>query len=395
MIKRLFVISALALSSLLVTTSVAAAPQLGMRTATQVSKAYELEQEDKLSEAIKLLEGLKPSANYDKAYVARMLGIYYWQAEQADKAVKQLQIAVNTGAFEDEQGWQTERMLAELLLSEDKPEQALVHFNQLTKTAEANNISKDQITGVWLNKARTHYLLQQWKPLLAAINEYHRRDNTPKLQPLSLQLTGEMQLKRLKSAILTTQKLLALQPDNLMWWQQLSSLYMQTRQYKLALATLVSAERAGIELPENLQVSKAQLYSQQGIPEKAAESFANLQVKESDIDTIIKQARHWQMAREWSNAQTAWLAAARLNGKYYEEVARLELQQGAFNQALSSLNKVTGINQQEKLLLQVRAYVGLKDYAKATKVAQAAHREKPTTQTADWLQYLEQMSQPR
>jgi tetratricopeptide (TPR) repeat protein len=180
-----------------------------------------------------------------------------------------------------------------------------------------------------------------------------------------------------------------------MWWQQLSSLYMQTRQYKLALATLVSAERAGIELPENLQVSKAQLYSQQGIPEKAAESYANLQVKESDIDTIIKQARHWQMAREWSNAQTAWLAAARLNGKYYEEVARLELQQGAFNQALSSLNKVTGINQQEKLLLQVRAYVGLKDYAKATKVAQAAHREKPTTQTADWLQYLEQMSQPR
>jgi tetratricopeptide (TPR) repeat protein len=366
-----------------------------MRTATQVSKAYELEQEDKLSEAIKLLEGLKPSANYDKAYVARMLGIYYWQAEQADKAVKQLQIAVNTGAFEDEQGWQTERMLAELLLSEDKPEQALVHFNQLTKTAEANNISKDQITGVWLNKARTHYLLQQWKPLLAAINEYHRRDNTPKLQPLSLQLTGEMQLKRLKSAILTTQKLLALQPDNLMWWQQLSSLYMQTRQYKLALATLVSAERAGIELPENLQVSKAQLYSQQGIPEKAAQSYANLQVKESDIDTIIKQARHWQMAREWSNAQTAWLAAARLNGKYYEEVARLELQQGAFKQALSSLNKVTDINQQEKLLLQVRAYVGLKDYAKATKVAQAAHREKPTTQTADWLQYLEQMSQPR
>lgn len=395
MIKRLFITSALALCSMLVVTSVVAAPQLGMRTATQVSKAYELEQDDKLNQAITLLEGIKPSANYDKAYVARMLGIYYWQAEQPEKAIKQLQIAVNTNAFEDEQGWQTERMLAELLLSEDKPEQALVHLDKLTQSAEANNISKEQITGVWLNKARAHYLLQQWKPLLAAINHYHQLDATPKLQPLTLQLTAELQLKRLKSGILTTQKLLALQPDNLMWWQQLSSLYMQTKQYKLALATLVSAERAGLELPENLQVSKAQLYSQQGVPEKAAQSYANLQVETSDINTIIKQARHWQMAREWSNAQKAWLAAARLNGKYYEEVARLELQQGDFKQALNSLNKVTSINKQEKLLLQVRAYVGLKDYTKATDVAQAAHREKPTTQTADWLQYLEQMSQSR
>ncbi|GAL19577.1 TPR domain protein [Vibrio maritimus] len=44
-------------------------------------------------------------------------------------------------------------------------------------------------------------------------------------------------------------------------------------------------------------------------------------------------------------------------------------------------------------MLEARAYVGLKDYAKATKVAEQAHRVKPTTQSADWLQYLQQMSQ--
>ncbi|USD59972.1 hypothetical protein J4N45_15855 [Vibrio sp. SCSIO 43140] len=392
MSKRLLALSALFLS--VISGSAFANQELGMRTAAQVSKAYELEQEEKLGEAITLLEGLQPNASFDRAYVARMLGIYYWQAEQPSKAITQLQIAVDTKAFKDEQGWQTERMLAELLLSEDMPEKALVHFDNLTKTAENyEKLSKEQITGVWLNKARAHYLLQQWRALLASIKHYHQLDSTPKLQPLSLQLTAEMQLNHLKSAILTTQKLLALQPDNLMWWQQLSSLYMQTKQYKLALATLVSAERAGIEVPDNLQLSKAQLYSQQGIPEKAAQAYANLQLKETDIDTIIKQARHWQMAREWSNAQTAWLAAARLNAKYYEEVSRLELQQGDFKQALSSLAKVQGMPEQERLLLEARAYVGLKDYAKATKVAEQAHRVKPTTQSADWLQYLQQMSQ--
>ncbi|MGF1771934.1 hypothetical protein L4C42_06435 [Vibrio wakamikoensis] len=391
MSKRVLTLFALSLSVL--TGSAFASQELGMRTAAQVSKAYELEQEEKLNEAITLLEGLKPNASFDKAYVARMLGIYYWQAEQPKKAITQLQIAIDTKAFKDEQGWQTERMLAELMLSEDMPEKALVHFNNLTKTANSyEKLSKQQITGVWLNKARAHYLLQEWKSLLAAIKQYHQLDSTPKLQPLSLRLSAEMQLNHLKSAILTTQKLLALQPDNVMWWQQLSSLYMQTKQYKLALATLVSAQRAGIQVPDNLKLSKAQLYSQQGIPEKAAESYADLQVKETDIDTIIKQARHWQMAREWTNAQTAWLAAARLNGKYYEEVSRLELQRGDFKQALASLRKVKGMPEQERLLLEVRAYVGMKDYAKATKVAEQAHRIKPTTQSADWLQYLQQMS---
>jgi predicted Zn-dependent protease len=391
MSKRVLTLFALSLSVL--TGGAFASQELGMRTAAQVSKAYELEQEEKLNEAITLLEGLKPNASFDKAYVARMLGIYYWQAEQPKKAITQLQIAVDTKAFKDEQGWQTERMLAELMLSEDMPEKALVHFNNLTKTANSyEKLSKQQISGVWLNKARAHYLLQEWKSLLAAIKHYHQLDSTPKLQPLSLQLSAEMQLNHLKSAILTTQKLLALQPDNVMWWQQLSSLYMQTKQYKLALATLVSAQRAGIQVPDNLKLSKAQLYSQQGIPEKAAESYADLQVKETDIDTIIKQARHWQMAREWTNAQTAWLAAARLNGKYYEEVSRLELQRGDFKQALASLRKVKSMPEQERLLLEVRAYVGMKDYAKATKVAEQAHRIKPTTQSADWLQYLQQMS---
>ena len=369
--------------------------ELGMRTATQVSKAYSLEQEDKLTDAITLLEKLKPSANYDQAYVARMLGIYYWQAEQSELAIKQLQIAVNTGAFTGEQGWQTERMLAELLLSETKAEQALVHFDALVTSAGSLDIPKEQITTAWLNTARSHYLLQQWTPLLTAIKQYHKLDSTPKLQPLSLQLSAELQLSHLKSAIITSQKLLALQPNNAMWWQQLSALYMQTKQYKLALATLVSAQRAGIDMPESMQVSMAQLYAQQGIPEKSAHLYSDLQVNDTDIETIIKQATHWQMAREWHNAQRSWQAAARLNAKYYEQVSRLELQQGAFDAALISLSKVTGISLQEKQILQIRAYVGLKQYEAAKKLAQAAHREKPSSQTSDWLDYLDQMTKTR
>lgn len=389
--KRILVIFAITLSSWFVT-SAHAAQELGMRTATQVSKAYELEQQNKLTEAIRVLEETQPSSTYDKAYVARMLGIYYWQAEQPQRAIRQLQIAVDSQAFKQDQGWQTERMLAELLLSEQQPEQALGHFERLVKHDQAHKISSQQLANVWLNTARAHYLMQQWVPLLVSLKHYHQLDNKPRISPLSLQLSAEMQLSRLQNAIVTTQKLLALQPDHVIWWQQLSSLYVQTRQYKLALATLVSAERAGIQIPDNLQLSKAQLYAQQGIPEKAAISYQTLQVDEADIDTIVKQAQQWQMAREWSKARSAWLAAARLNNQYFEQVARLELQQGDFQSALASLDKVSRSDQQPTLLLKVRAYVGLKEYQQAQTVARLAHQQKPSPQSARWLEYLDQLT---
>jgi tetratricopeptide (TPR) repeat protein len=390
--KRLFVFWVLTLSSPFFTGHAAASPELAMRTAAQVSKAYELEQQDKLSEAIGILESIKSNARYDKAYIARMLGIYYWQSEQPSKAIDQLQFAVETGAFKDEQGWQTERMLAELMLSQNMPKQALPHFNHLIQQAEANKISKQQLAEVWLNKARAYYLLQQWKPLLTAIMQHQKLDNTPRLQPLSLQLTAEIHLSRLNSAILTTQKLLTLQPENMTWWQQLSSLYMQTQQYKLALATLVSAERAGFEIPDNLQLSKAQLYSQQGIPERAALTYAELQMDDKDIETMVNQARHWQMAREWSKAQTAWSAVANLNNKYYENVSLLALQQGQYQEALTAINKATELSKHNKQLLKIRAYAGQRNYLQAKQLAEVTHREKPTKQTADWLIYLEQMT---
>ncbi len=393
MIQRLFVFLALTLSSSFITSYAMANQELGMHTATQVAKAYELEQQEKLSEAIVILESIQSNARYDTAYIARVLGIYYWQSQQPSKAIKQLQFAVESGAFKNEQGWQTERMLAELMLSENMPEQALQHFERLAQTAKASGITKVQEANVWLNKARAYYLLQQWEPLLTTIVFQQKLDSTPNLQPLSLQLTAEIRLSHLDNAILTTQKLLTLQPDNLLWWQQLSSLYMQTTQYKLALATLVSAERAGIELPDNLQLSKAQLYAQQGIPEQAALTYSGLQIDDKDIETMVKQARHWQMAREWSKAQTAWSAVARLNSKYYKNVSQLALQQGQYQEALTALDKASALSKHHKQLLRIRAYAGKKNYSKAKQIAEVTHREKPTQQTADWLVYLEQMTQ--
>ncbi|MBE3830805.1 hypothetical protein HJ015_23885, partial [Vibrio parahaemolyticus] len=82
----------------------------------RVQRAHSLAQEEKFKEAISTLESLDLSRGYDQAFVARMLGIFYWQNEQVKPAIKQLDFAVSSGLLQDEQAWQTRKMLADILL---------------------------------------------------------------------------------------------------------------------------------------------------------------------------------------------------------------------------------------------------------------------------------------
>ncbi|GAD02814.1 TPR domain protein [Agarivorans albus MKT 106] len=64
-----------------------------------MQRVFQLQQDGELAKAISQLEQLKPSAKYDQAYIARMLGIYYWQDEQVALSKAKLAEAVNLQAF--------------------------------------------------------------------------------------------------------------------------------------------------------------------------------------------------------------------------------------------------------------------------------------------------------
>ena len=93
------------------------AEELSQFTAGKVQRAHNLQQDEKLNEAIVLLADLDPSRAYDKAFVKRMLGIFYWQKGNTNKAIDNLSYAVTSGLLNDEQAWVTQRMLADILLS--------------------------------------------------------------------------------------------------------------------------------------------------------------------------------------------------------------------------------------------------------------------------------------
>lgn len=362
------------------------ANELSQYTATRVQRAHNLAQEEKLQEAISTLEGLDLSRGYDQAFVARMLGIFYWQNEQVKPAIKQLEIAVNSGLLEDEQAWQTRKMLADMLLNEQQFSKALPHYYDLSKSVPESQKAHE----IWLRIAQSHYQLSQWNKVLSAMARYEKYGQPDEMAPLSIKLSAELELKKWQPAIGTIKRLIAIEPVRVEWWRQLVALYLRVDDDKRALDALALAKLKGVELNQDDLKLLAQLYGKRGIPERAAKVLGELNEVNSDSKLKAQQATYWQMAKEWDKSIASWRVAAKLDRQYYWNLSQLLVQEGHYEDALIALDKVSG-RKADVALVKTRAYYKLKRIEDALANAKRANEIEPSTQAESWVKYLSQL----
>ncbi|HCG7746115.1 hypothetical protein CGI23_00070 [Vibrio parahaemolyticus] len=380
MMKKFLITTLLSL-----TAASAIAQELSQYTASRVQRAHSLAQEEKLKEAISTLESLDLSRGYDQAFVARMLGIFYWQNEQVKPAIKQLDFAVSSGLLQDEQAWQTRKMLADILLNEQQFAKALPHYYELSKAVPKNQKAHE----VWLRIAQSHYQLSQWNKVLSAMGRYEKFGQPDELGPLSIKLSSELELKKWQPAIVTIKRLIAIEPERVEWWRQLVALHLRVDDSKRALDVMVLAKLQGVALSQDDLKLLAQLYAKRGIPERAA--LITEQLEDLNVDSQLKaqQATYWQMAKEWDKSIDSWRVAAKLDSKYYWNYSQLLVQQGHYQQALAALDKVKGRNA-DVALIKTRAYYKLNRLDDALANAKRANEIKPSNQAKSWVKYLTQ-----
>ncbi len=367
------------------TAASAIAQELSQYTASRVQRAHSLAQEEKFKEAISTLESLDLSRGYDQAFVARMLGIFYWQNEQVKPAIKQLDFAVSSGLLQDEQAWQTRKMLADILLNEQQFAKALPHYYQLSKAVPKNQKAHE----VWLRIAQSHYQLSQWNKVLSAMGRYEKFGQPDELGPLSIKLSSELELKKWQPAIVTIKRLIAIEPERVEWWRQLVALHLRVDDSKRALDSMVLAKLQGVALSQDDFKLLAQLYAKRGIPERAALIMEQLEDLNVDSQLKAQQATYWQMAKEWDKSIDSWRIAAKLDSKYYWNYSQLLVQEGHYQQALAALDKVKGRNA-DVALIKTRAYYKLNRLDDALANAKRAHEIKPSNQAKSWVKYLTQ-----
>lgn len=367
------------------TAASAIAQELSQYTASRVQRAHSLAQEEKLKEAISTLESLDLSRGYDQAFVARMLGIFYWQNEQVKPAIKQLDFAVSSGLLQDEQAWQTRKMLADILLNEQQFAKALPHYYELSKAVPKNQKAHK----VWLRIAQSHYQLSQWNKVLSAMGRYEKFGQPDELGPLSIKLSSELELKKWQPAIVTIKRLIAIEPERVEWWRQLVALHLRVDDSKRALDSMALAKLQGVALSQDDFKLLAQLYAKRGIPERAALIMEQLGDLNVDSQLKAQQATYWQMAKEWDKSIDSWRIAAKLDSKYYWNYSQLLVQQGHYQQALAALDKVKGRNA-DVALIKTRAYYKLNRLDDALANAKRANEIKPSNQAKSWVKYLTQ-----
>ncbi|KOE95500.1 tetratricopeptide repeat protein [Vibrio parahaemolyticus] len=380
MMKKFLITTLLSL-----TAASAIAQELSQYTASRVQRAHSLAQEEKFKEAISTLESLDLSRGYDQAFVARMLGIFYWQNEQVKPAIKQLDFAVSSGLLQDEQAWQTRKMLADILLNEQQFAKALPHYYELSKAVPKNQKAHE----VWLRIAQSHYQLSQWNKVLSAMGRYEKFGQPDELGPLSIKLSSELELKKWQPAIVTIKRLIAIEPERVEWWRQLVALHLRVDDSKRALDVMALAKLQGVVLSQDDLKLLAQLYAKRGIPERAALIMEQLEDLNVDSQLKAQQATYWQMAKEWDKSIDSWRIAAKLDSKYYWNYSQLLVQQGHYQQALAALDKVKGRNA-DVALIKTRAYYKLNRLDDALANAKRANEIKPSNQAKSWVKYLTQ-----
>lgn len=379
------VIQILLTLSMLSTQGIAA--ELSSYATQKIISAQKVAENGDYTSAINSLKTMKNLKSYDQAYVDRILGIYSWQAGNPKNAINYLSSAVNSHQLNDDNAWSTEKMLADLLLNEHQYKKSLIHYQNLLNSEQVKN--QDEL---WLWVAQIHYQLSDWKPVLNAISKYEAFNKPDAVTPLTIKLGAELQLERFKSAITTVKRIIPLEQTNRNWWMQLVSLYLKTNQPKLALSSLELAHSNNVGLKQEDLILLAQLYAQNGIPERAARVLS--QVREVDKDTrlIVQLASYWQNAREWEQARESWKVAATLNKKYLWNVAQIQIQQGSYQNAYRTLAKLDGNYPADKLALEkARIMYKLNKLGPALKLAKKAHELKPSNETKSWVKYLSQL----
>ena len=359
------------------------AEQLSQSAARQIQQAYELQNSNKNTQAIPLLNKINTSNAYDKAYINRMLGWLYWQEKQSNLAIKALTSAVDSKALSGEEGLSTQRMLADLLLTEGRYQQAESRYLTLIKQyQDATNLAE-----LWLRVAQAQYQQQKWSQVERAIEYLLKYQKKPQVTPLNMLLTAQLEQKKWRKAITTTRKIRDLAPNDIIWWQQLSNLYLYVDDKSNALITLQQADRAGLPLSSKEQELMANLYADAKVPYNAAKLYDQFDSAVLDEATLHRQAIYWQSAKEWDKAIASWTKAAKSNNKYYWYIARLNLQLNRYKPALAALKHIPKKTNQ-MMMIEVQALNELGNTALALTTAQQAHEQEPTETSLNWIKYL-------
>lgn len=330
--------------------------------------------------------------SYEHATVLRSLSSVYALKGQYKKAAETLSNSLALGVFPNDQEQQAILNLGQLYMATEQYSKAV----KILEPWLVKNANPDVQINVLL--ANAYAQLKQIRKALPHIKRAIARSKKPQESWYQLNLAIYYELENYSSAARVLKSLVRLYPDKKEYWQQLSSVYQQSKQYKKAVSIKHLAYKKGLISSEKDMLELANLFLCVGSPYKAAQLLTD-GIKYKKIKSNSKNweilAHAWRMAKEYDSAIKALETASKLNnkGSLYQQLGQIYVEQEQWSHAITSLNKAIGKgglkDTGSTYMLLGMSYYEIKELKQAKKYfLKATQFSKNNKAARQWLEYI-------
>ena len=366
---------------------------VGQSASKKVQKSFEAYTEGNLDEAISILLEANAKNDFDKAYIARMLGNFYAEKGQMGTATKYLKSAVDADILGGVDHAQTLRLYADLLIGDKKFKESIPMYYKWMEFTCKEDPQVYRRIGIAYSEQK------QWDKVLEAADKGLSLSKEADKGLYQMKLTAYFNQKKYKEAVKVLEIMVPLFPDDKRLWVQLAQFYLMTEDFTKSLATYDLAYKNGfLETAGNI-TRLSQLLAQNGSPYNASQIFSKHMksglIKE-DEKSLTTLAGFYHNAKELQDAANTYGKAAAINnsGKLYLRQGRILSLDGQHKAAITALRKAldAGVKSPGEVQFELAlSYLNQKQYKSAYKYAKLAANDKKTARSAkSYISYIKE-----
>jgi len=367
---------------------------VGPSVGKKVQKAFELYSADDIDGALVILLDIEAKKAYDKAYVARFIAVMYAQkGDEEAKSIKYLKLAVEPDILNESDHGEALKLLADLQMQVKDFKNALKNYYAWM------DFTGKQDADTYVKIANAQYSLRRLdkiiEPADKAIALYGAKQNQ---NPYILKITSFYERKKYKDAVEVLETVVQIFPENKQWWTQLGMFYLLTEDYTKAVQTLDLAYKQGFLEKESEMNTLASLYSQNGMPYKAAkllEQQIGTGLVKRDEKNLSSLANAYHAAQHIGEAADYYGELAKLTdeAKHYRKQGMLLKQDEQFKRAISAINTAIdkGAKNKGRLYMSLaESHFYLEQYKQAYVEIKKAMKDPKTRKAAKgWVSFIE------
>jgi thioredoxin-like negative regulator of GroEL len=287
----------------------------GERVGRGVTRAFELYNEEKVDEALKVLLEIRGGNEFDNAFLARFIGNLYAQRD-AKQAIRYLEQATKPDVLSFADQSSSLKLVADLQQMEGMHKDAIRNYEAWIRFTGEND------PDVYLRIANSYYQLQDYKNVLVPIDNAIRYSRTPNKNHYMLKMGALYESRNYPKTVEVVETMVQLFPEERQFWVYLGNFYTLVEDYQKSLSAFQIAYNNGYLESEAELKMLGQMYANNNIPYKAAaiyEKYLKSGKIKKDRTMLTAIASNFQAAREFAKA-----------AQYYGELAALTNEADAY-----------------------------------------------------------------